>query len=191
MILFLGNIIVTGGGKVMADRTRNPAVIAFAQHQVTLTDYLFTAGGAALVLATGVGSAVLRGMDYLAIRWLAWGFWLFTESGVLWAVEPIPVQIKQARLARGFRPGGKSRRSTGRSAASGWWWAPWRRWFPWPVSTGWCSGRYKKPSKAGLQSPPHCAIGRNGLVRTSWTPPADYPDYGEGYYAVYSSTRTG
>jgi len=107
VVLFLGNIIVTGWWKVMADRTRNPAVIAFAQRQVTLTDYVFTAGGAALVLATGVGNAVLHGMDYLGIKWLAWGFWLFTVSGVLWAAVLIPVQIRQARLARGFAQGGE------------------------------------------------------------------------------------
>ncbi len=107
VVLFLGNIIVTGWWKVMADRTRHPAVIAFAQRQVTLTDYVFTAGGAALVLATGVGNAVLHGMDYLGITWLAWGFWLFTLSGVLWAAVLIPVQIKQARLARGFAQGGE------------------------------------------------------------------------------------
>ncbi len=44
-VLFLGNIVVTGWWKVMADRTRDPRVIAFAQRQVTLTDWVFTGGG--------------------------------------------------------------------------------------------------------------------------------------------------
>lgn len=105
-VIFLGNIVVTGWWKVMADRTRNPVIIAFAQRQVTLTDYVFTAGGAALVLATGVGNAMLHGMDYLSIRWLAWGYWLFIISGIIWAVILIPVQIKQARMARQFQNGG-------------------------------------------------------------------------------------
>jgi uncharacterized membrane protein len=61
-VIFLGNIIVTGWWKVMADRTSNPFVIALAQRQVTLTDFVFTAGGAAL--ATGTGNAVLYRMDY-------------------------------------------------------------------------------------------------------------------------------
>jgi uncharacterized membrane protein len=30
VVLFLGNIIITGWWKAMADRTRNPVVIAFA-----------------------------------------------------------------------------------------------------------------------------------------------------------------
>jgi uncharacterized membrane protein len=106
VVIFLGNIIVTGWWKVMADRTRNPVIIAFAQRQVTLTDFVFTAGGATLVLATGVGNAMLHGMDFLRIGWLAWGFWLFVISGLIWALILIPVQIRQARMARRFQAGG-------------------------------------------------------------------------------------
>ncbi len=106
VIIFLGNITVTGWWKVMADRTRNPLIIAFAQRQVTLTDYVFTAGGVVLVLVTGIGNAMLHGMDYLSIHWLAWGFWLFVLSGVIWVAILIPVQIKQAKMARQFQSGG-------------------------------------------------------------------------------------
>lgn len=106
VVLFLGNIIVTGWWKVMADRTRQPAIVAFAQRQVTLTDWIFTAAGATLVLVGGVGNAWLHGMNFLEIHWMAWGFWLFTLSGVLWAAILIPVQIAQARMARQFAGGG-------------------------------------------------------------------------------------
>ena len=51
VILFLGNIIVTGVWKVLADRTGEPRVIAYAQRLVTLTDWIFTAGGVALILS--------------------------------------------------------------------------------------------------------------------------------------------
>ena len=105
-VLFLGNIIVTGWWKVMADRTRDPVIIAFAQRQVTLTDFIFTAGGAALLLGTGIANATLHGMDYLKVRWLAWGLWLFVVSGVLWVAVLIPVQVKQAKLPRAFGHGG-------------------------------------------------------------------------------------
>ena len=101
-VIFLGNIIVTGWWKVMADRTKNPKVIAFAQRQVTLTDFVFTAGGAALILGTGITNATVHNMDYWCIRWLAWGMWLFIASGVIWVAVLIPVQIKQARMAREF-----------------------------------------------------------------------------------------
>lgn len=105
VIIFMGNIIVTAWWKTMADRTRDPVIIRFAQRQVTLTDYVFTAGGAALLLVGGIANAALHGIDYLGVRWLAWGYWLFIMSGVIWAAVLIPVQIKQARLARQFTPG--------------------------------------------------------------------------------------
>lgn len=105
-ILFLGNIIITGWWKVMADRTRNPAIVAFAQRQVTLTDFVFTAGGVVLVAIGGIGNAQLHGMDYLHINWMSKVLWLFTISGVLWVAVLIPVQIKQERMAREFAVSG-------------------------------------------------------------------------------------
>ncbi|MBI3140616.1 MAG: DUF2269 domain-containing protein [Rhodocyclales bacterium] len=105
VMIFLGNIIVTGWWKAMADRTRDPRIIAFAQRQVTLTDWLFTAGGVALLAAGGYGNAALHGIP-LSTPWVSLGHWLFVASGVIWAVVLIPVQIGQARLARGFAAGG-------------------------------------------------------------------------------------
>lgn len=102
VVMFLGNIIITGWWKFMADRTLNPQIIAFAQRQVTLTDFVFTAGGAALVMAAGWGNAALHGMEIHSIRWLSWGFWLFNISGLIWVAILIPVQIKQAAMARVF-----------------------------------------------------------------------------------------
>lgn len=104
--IFLGNIIVTAWWKLMADRTRNPQIIAFAQRQVTLTDYVFTAGGAAILLATGWGNAALHGMDVLQIRWLSWGLWLFSATGVIWVAILMPIQVRQARMAQAFSGSG-------------------------------------------------------------------------------------
>lgn len=105
-VIFLGNIIVTGWWKTMADRTRDPKIVAFAQRQVTLTDFVFTGGGVTLLLTTGIGNATIHNMNYWNIRWLSWGFWLFISSGVIWLVILIPVQIKQGRIARTFATGG-------------------------------------------------------------------------------------
>lgn len=106
-VIFLGNIIVTGWWKTLADRTREPKIIAFAQRQVTLTDFIFTGGGVALVLITGIVNAEIHGMDYWHTRWLAWGMWLFIASGGIWAAILIPVQIKQAAMAKEFAEGGE------------------------------------------------------------------------------------
>ena len=53
VILLLGNLIVTAWWKLMANRTKNPSIIAFAQRQVTLTDFVFTAPGALLAILAG------------------------------------------------------------------------------------------------------------------------------------------
>jgi uncharacterized membrane protein len=102
VVIFLGNIIVTGWWKVMADRTNNQQIIAFAQHQVTVTDYIFTLGGVLLIFVTGITNAELHGMDYYTVKWLVWGNALFIASGVIWLAILLPVQIKQAKMAKQF-----------------------------------------------------------------------------------------
>jgi len=44
IVLFLGNLIVTAVWKVLADRTRQVDVIAYAQRLVAITDIAFTVG---------------------------------------------------------------------------------------------------------------------------------------------------
>lgn len=103
-IIFLGNIIVTGVWKVLADRTGNPFTVAYAQRMVNLTDLIFTAPGAFLIVVSGRMMARHIG-GVTNLYWLNWGWWLFIASGVVWVVVLIPVQIRQTRLARQFRDG--------------------------------------------------------------------------------------
>ncbi|HEY3918931.1 MAG TPA: DUF2269 family protein [Stellaceae bacterium] len=105
VILFLGNIIVTGWWKSMADRTRDPKIIGFAQHQVTMTDRVFTLGGILILAAAGAGTAAYGGFT-AATPWIEWGNVLFAGSGVVWVVALLPIQTKLSRLARGFAHGG-------------------------------------------------------------------------------------
>lgn len=105
VVLFVGNIVVTGWWKVMADRTRHPAIVAFAQRQVTLTDWIFTFGGSGLVVVGAYANVYLHDLP-LDAPWLVWGQALFFLSGLLWVAILIPLQIRLARLARGFAGGG-------------------------------------------------------------------------------------
>jgi uncharacterized membrane protein len=105
VVLFVGNIVVTGWWKVMADRTRHPAIVAFAQRQVTMTDWLFTFGGSTLVVVGAYANVYLHDLP-LDAPWLVWGQALFFLSGLLWVAILIPLQIRLARLARGFAGGG-------------------------------------------------------------------------------------
>ena len=106
VVLFVGNVIVTLWWKLMANRTRDPAVIAFAQRQVTLTDYVFTFGGAGIVLVSGVANVWLGGWGNANSRWIGWGSALFLASTLLWLFVLIPIQIRQARAARQFAAAG-------------------------------------------------------------------------------------
>lgn len=105
VVIFLGNIIVTGWWKNMADRTKNPQIIAYAQRQVTLTDYIFTGGGVLILLVAGMSNVYLHDMSY-ATKWLGHGMVFFLVSGAIWAAVLIPVQTKQAKMAREFAVNG-------------------------------------------------------------------------------------
>jgi uncharacterized membrane protein len=105
-VLFVGNILVTALWKTMADRTRDAAVVAFAQRMVTVTDFCFTSVGAALVLVPGVLMAQEFGPTFWTIPWLGWGLALFGTAGLIWTAVLIPIQVRQSRLARGFAAGG-------------------------------------------------------------------------------------
>lgn len=104
VVVFLGNVTVTALWKALADRTRHPATVAFAQRLVTLTDWVFTAGGVAVILVSGYAMAWLSGWGDLSPGWLRWGVGLFILSGLAWGLVLIPIQIIQARMARAFDP---------------------------------------------------------------------------------------
>jgi uncharacterized membrane protein len=106
VVIFLGNIIVTGVWKYRADVTSRPEVIAFAQRLVSLTDWIFTFGGIVLILIGGFGMVHVAQLDISQTRWIQYGLAFFGVSGVIWVLILIPIQVMQARLARGFETGG-------------------------------------------------------------------------------------
>jgi len=102
VILLMGNIIVTAWWKFNADKTKDPRVIKFAQRQVTLTDFVFTAPGAFLAVVAGDSMSYGFMSNTWNIEWLTWGRCLFIASGVIWITILIHTQIKQARMVRNF-----------------------------------------------------------------------------------------
>ncbi|NJL08235.1 MAG: DUF2269 family protein [Methylacidiphilales bacterium] len=106
VVLLVGNVTITAFWKAFADRTGNPAVIAFGQRLVTITDFVFTGGGIALLYLGGTGAALVQGLHPFAPGWLLWGQILFLSSGAIWALILIPAQIRLARAARAFADGG-------------------------------------------------------------------------------------
>lgn len=103
-MMFVGNIAVTAWWKTAADHSGDAAVIAFAQRQVALTDWVFTLGGALLVGAAGVAAAWVGRVPFSA-PWLIWGEGLFTASGLVWLTILVPLQRRLGRITRTFAPG--------------------------------------------------------------------------------------
>jgi uncharacterized membrane protein len=124
VVVFLGNIIVTALWKVMADRTGEAQIIAYAQRLVTLTDWIFTAGGVVLILIGGYGMAAIAGLDLRGMTWLVWGQAILIASGLIWVGVLIPTQMAQARAARAFAHGGAIPES---------YWRHGRRWLIWGI----------------------------------------------------------
>jgi len=107
VILFLGNIVVTAMWKVLADRTKSPPVIAYAQRLVTITDVTFTTTGVILIIVAGQVLAGDYGGVFSGPSWLTWGWSLFIAAGVVWLAVLVPIEVQQERLARRFRDGGE------------------------------------------------------------------------------------
>ena len=79
--LFIGNVIVSGLWKAMADRVDDLALARFATRLVNLTDVCFTGGGAVLLTLTGHWMAQRHG-GVLANDWIVAGDSRLSRSGM-------------------------------------------------------------------------------------------------------------
>ncbi|MBK8474900.1 MAG: DUF2269 domain-containing protein [Opitutaceae bacterium] len=104
--LFVGNNVVTPFWRFFAERTRDPRVIAYSQRLITLTDIVFTGGGIALLMLSGHIQLADR-PELWGEGWFLWAYGAFVLSGVIWLAVLLPIQISQARMARGFADGGE------------------------------------------------------------------------------------
>lgn len=102
IVLLLGNITVTAVWKVFADRTRNAAIVAFGQRMVTGTDFGLTLPGIVLTVIGGYGAMYEASYDFPGPGWLVWSQVCFVAAGVVWLGVLIPIQVRQARMARQF-----------------------------------------------------------------------------------------
>lgn len=101
VVMLMGNITVTAIWKFFADRDGRPEVLAFAQKLVTYTDWSMTVWGVVLTMAGGYFMALSAGFA-LGEGWLLWSQILFVVAGLIWLLRIVPIQVKQARLARDF-----------------------------------------------------------------------------------------
>jgi len=107
LVLLLGNITVTAVWKVFADRTRDAGIVGFGQRMVTGTDFGLTAPGIVLTIVGGYGAMFEARYDFPGPAWLLWSQLCFIAAGIIWLGLLIPIQVRQARMARGFERGGE------------------------------------------------------------------------------------
>lgn len=102
--MLMGNITVTAIWKFFADRDGRPEVLGFAQKLVTYTDWSMTFWGVVLIMASGYYMAISADFN-LGQGWLFWSQVLFVLAGMIWLLLIVPIQMKQARLAKTFSAG--------------------------------------------------------------------------------------
>ena len=99
VVLFLGNIIVGVFWKMIADRTRDPRIMAFAMDGIIRADRIFTVPGVILILIGGFGGAGVGRLPMLGTPWILWSIVLFTISGIAFMGWLVPIQRKLRAVA--------------------------------------------------------------------------------------------
>lgn len=100
-VMLMGNITVTAIWKFFADRDGRPEVLSFSQKLVTYTDWSMTFWGVVLIM--GGGYFMAFSADFALWQgWMLWAQVFFVISGLIWLFLIVPIQIKQARLAKAF-----------------------------------------------------------------------------------------
>ena len=101
-VVFVGNIMVSAMWMVLARRTAQASVVAFASRAVSAADWLFTAPGVMLVLLNGLALAnkLYGGWDkFYETSWITIALALFALSGVVWAGFLLRYQAAMVRLS--------------------------------------------------------------------------------------------
>jgi len=125
VVVLVGNVTITAFWKAFSDLTRDPRIVAHAQRGVTVSDFIFTLAGIALIVIGGYGAALVKEMPLFTSFWLVAGQVLFAVSGLMWLGILIPLQIRQARLARSFAQGGEIPAQ---------YWQDSRKWLVWGIA---------------------------------------------------------
>ncbi|HYW51673.1 MAG TPA: DUF2269 family protein [Gemmatimonadaceae bacterium] len=100
-ILFLGNVIVTGVWSTLMHRQRATVDFRHAARAIIVTDWLFTVGGAMLLVASGLSIAIGRGYPVLGTRWIRDGVIGLAIATAIWLIVLVPVQRRLVRCGPG------------------------------------------------------------------------------------------
>lgn len=100
-ILFLGNVIVTGVWSTLMHRQRAQLEFRHVARAIIFTDWVFTVGGAMLLVASGLSTAIGRGYPILGTRWIRDGVIGLAIATIIWLIVLVPVQRRLVRCGAG------------------------------------------------------------------------------------------
>jgi uncharacterized membrane protein len=97
VVLFLGNIITGLFWHAHAASTRDPKLLAHTMAGIIRSDRYFTIPGVVIIVAAGIGLAILGHFPIFRTGWILWTLILFAMSGFMFAWRVVPLQ-KQLQL---------------------------------------------------------------------------------------------
>jgi len=100
VILFLGNIITGLFWKFHVERAKDPKSIMQVFDGIIRSDRLFTIPAIFVIIAAGVGAAIIGKLPILGTGWIFWSIVLFTISGLAYTFRVAPLQVKILKVAQ-------------------------------------------------------------------------------------------
>lgn len=97
--LLFASIVITTRRKFVADRTRNPAIIAASQRQAVGTDFMLTTPGVVITTMAGYCMAIAFMTNSWELSWLANGQRTFCGALLIWTAILMPSQLIQSAIA--------------------------------------------------------------------------------------------
>ncbi len=95
VIMFVGNITIGIFWKEIADRTKDPRIVAHTIAGIIRADRLFTIPAIVVLLIGGIGAAQVGHLSILGTGWILWAIVLFVIAGI--AFGPVSRAQRQLR----------------------------------------------------------------------------------------------
>ncbi len=97
-VLFVGNVVVTGIWAAVCYRARATHDFRLAARAIVITDWLFTFGGAVMLVGSGVAMAVARGLPLWGTPWIRNAIVALVISTLAWLIVLVPAQREMLHL---------------------------------------------------------------------------------------------
>lgn len=98
-VLLVGNVTVTGFWAAFLYARRDSVPFRPVAKAILWTDLVFTAGGAALLVVSGIQLVLARRLPFWDTPWLVQGVGALAVATLVWLALLLPDQVRMARLA--------------------------------------------------------------------------------------------